>query len=970
MINEKGINPAKLTSMIRYYLSELGALNAHHEFEHLARYLARARVAMNILPATGPVSSGGDGGRDFETYKTHHVKSAPVSSKFAARSTGQRSVVFACSLQKTIEAKIRKDVSNLIDVGGVDEIAYFCEASLPIAKRLKLIKEAETRDTVLQIFDGQAIAEMLSESDLFWIAQEYLHLPADLAPVSQLEEGYAEHKQKWEDREPIPASYSDFTAIKAGLRQATFDDDTRSDLLFWLDKMKGFLSSAVPRPLVRMASYELAVANLRGKNDLNPAASLVGDYFSDVALHGSIGDITDAAVLSTYCHAAFQLGQYEIDEAGLLASKQAVVDFIDSQLQQEEIGPGRRSGLLRVRGSLELTPMTPDTRPNLELACKLWNEMLDYVTDAPIYPIEEFSDYLGKILGHIDEHSEIFAIAHRADAILASRAGNAAAGNKAFDRAISFLERDDRLSAIRELHTAKFKWFSGEQLDGMIKVLLFLTKQYHEIGLVYAAKSYAMTAAYIARHENPQRYGGQVPEALFDLMDAEDGAGNSFGFLALFPVLLSAQIEFADDPLAFEKHPRLNENIGQLAALLGFLTRANPQARKVVESHIVDWPSEIIKPILDCADQPDGFWNEGSWDDAWTNLEQAMLDRPFGDIGRIRAVRWSALGVNWTCVFENDYTTTPVAEQIIAELQLITCAIAHKDLGIIPCAVTLRMSCSSGAARVEFSAPDQSGCEFDVTIPSADRGPDDISESVALFLTVIGSCSVYNSKVFTDLIDGSMLETMFTGRPYAELYREVVPAEFFAEELRAAAGDFEPERSFQTGLNISLAWFDRLAETYSETEAQTDIGHRYDTTQKSLQYTLPRLLKDEQVMARLLAMHDAGMKDWEILSILSNVAFNEKIAITEEPSRDEMMKLALKYMQTPELEQDAVSPDVFSQTALELHKKTYHAAILDGKKLNAPSCCAASGVERFLVARYRLREDDIEHDDIFGWAST
>lgn len=526
------------------------------------------------------------------------------------------------------------------------------------------------------------------------------------------------------------------------------------------------------------------------------------------------------------------------------------------------------------------------------------------------------------------------------------------------------------MAAIRELHNTKLKWFSGEQLDGMIKVLLFLSKQYGEIGLAYAAKSVAMTAAYIARYENPQRYGEMVPEALFDLMDAEDGTGNSFGFLALFPVLLSAQIEFENDPFDFEQHPRLNENIGQLAALLGFLTRASPQARKIVESHTVNWPSEITKPILDCADQPDGFWNEGSLDDAWANLEQAMLDRPFGDIGRTRTVQWSALGVDWTCMFENDYATTPVAEQIIAELQFISCAIAQKDLGIVPCDVTLRIFCSSDAAKVEFTDPDQSGCEFNVTIPTADRGPDDISDSVALFLTVIGSCSVYDSKVIIDLIDGSMLETMFSGRPYAELYRDVVPEDFFAEQLRAAAGNFEPERSFQTGLNVSLAWFDRLAETYSETDAQTDIADRYDITQKSLQYTLPRLLKDEQVMARLQAMHDAGTKDWEILSILSNVAFNEKIDISEEPSRDELMALALKYMQTPELEQDAVSPNVFSQAALEAHKRTYHAAILDGKKLKAPSCYFASGVERFLMARYRLREDDIEHDDIFGWPST
>jgi len=51
-------------------LSQLAAQNRHHEFEHLARALAGGTVTLNIVPATGPVTAGGDQGRDFETYRT------------------------------------------------------------------------------------------------------------------------------------------------------------------------------------------------------------------------------------------------------------------------------------------------------------------------------------------------------------------------------------------------------------------------------------------------------------------------------------------------------------------------------------------------------------------------------------------------------------------------------------------------------------------------------------------------------------------------------------------------------------------------------------------------------------------------------------------------------------------------------------------------------------------------------------
>jgi hypothetical protein len=113
-----GINPAELSTIIRFHLSELSAKNAHHDFEHLARHVARARIASNILPATGPVSSGGDRGRDFETFGTRHASPGPPGNSFAARSTGERKLIFACSLQKTIETKIRTDVRALLDQEG------------------------------------------------------------------------------------------------------------------------------------------------------------------------------------------------------------------------------------------------------------------------------------------------------------------------------------------------------------------------------------------------------------------------------------------------------------------------------------------------------------------------------------------------------------------------------------------------------------------------------------------------------------------------------------------------------------------------------------------------------------------------------------------------------------------------------------------------------------------------------------
>lgn len=76
----------------------------------------------------------------------------------------------------------------------------------------------------------------------------------------------------------------------------------------------------------------------------------------------------------------------------------------------------------------------------------------------------------------------------------------------------------------------------------MLRILL-LAEQYRPLGLAYASKYHAMAAAYITRYEDPDRVGDMLPRALLDVLDAEDTAGNSLGFLQLFPVMIVAHVQ-------------------------------------------------------------------------------------------------------------------------------------------------------------------------------------------------------------------------------------------------------------------------------------------------------------------------------------------------------------------------------------------------------------------------------------------
>lgn len=936
------------------------------EFEHLARHLARARIASNILPATGPVSSGGDGGRDFETFSTHASQGLPGDS-FTTRSSGSRKLLFACSLQKKIEAKIRKDIRALADQSDFDEVIYFCEADVPIAKRLKLVKEAKAQGFGLQVFDGSAIAEWLAEPDIFWIAQEYLHLPSELAPMRESEGGYVECWQEWQERDPIPINRADFLVIKTALRKATFDASARIHLRFWLNKMAAFLSHPASRDLARNAMYEIAVANLRGRGDLNAVAHLVADYFGDVSQDTSIGELTDAVVLLTYCFGGLCHGQYSVDPAELFRRRRELADLLEESLAQPDIGPGRRSALLRIRGSLEFTPAQPGQLPNVARAFELWKQMLDCAVNAPLYPVEEFSDLLSQMARSVREVDELLAVASRADDLVEARAGRAVAGDKAIDRALSLLDRNELAAGIRELQKAKEKWFCGGQLTGTLRVLLLLAEQYRRFGLAYASKYYAMAAAYIAHYEDSDRVGNMLPCALLELLDAEEAAGNSLGYLQLFPAMVGAHVEHDTRPLDMEEHPRIQENMGRLATLLGVLKRGNPEARNNVDALAADWPSAIKQPIWQAADQPGRFCNEGSWKEVWSGLERSALDRPFGDLGSTRRVGWVALGIDFTCEFSNDYATTPGAEQLVAELQLAACAMAGADLGIVPCAITIKLTSDDAIDKLEFTVPD-CGCEIRVRLPPANRGADAAADSIGLFAAILHCCSALHDDALFGIVDPSVLKTMFVGRPYAELYREFVPGELFAEDVRTRTSEFAPNCNFRSSAGERVRWFDGAGPTYNREEAQRDIFHRYKQTRVSLRYTLPCLVADPKVMTRLRMMHEQGVKDWEILSILSNIAINQRMGHEGEITLEQRQQRALEIMNTPEPPEGALDPALFSAEQLDLYAGLYRAAFLDGRQLRPPSCFSPAGLEQFLVARYRLREDDVEHDNLFGWS--
>ena len=103
-------SPLEIEAQVRFALSQLPVQNAHHEFEHICRHLTQQFICSNVLPATGPVSAGGDQGRDFETFRSYLREELGQHGAFVGL-VSEGTIAFVCTTQADdLLGKLRQDI--------------------------------------------------------------------------------------------------------------------------------------------------------------------------------------------------------------------------------------------------------------------------------------------------------------------------------------------------------------------------------------------------------------------------------------------------------------------------------------------------------------------------------------------------------------------------------------------------------------------------------------------------------------------------------------------------------------------------------------------------------------------------------------------------------------------------------------------------------------------------------------------
>ena len=1018
IVEDGSLTRDQLIRQIRFALSELPARNGHHEFEEACRHLAHARIAVNILPATGPVSSGGDQGRDFETFHSYLAETLSDRGWFTGL-VPSGSIVGLCTLQKgSVAGKVLNDVEKICFAGQPPERIYaFLGADMPVAQRHKLIEEAKDKYHVeLEVLDANAIAEQLCDFDTYWIAVCYLSLPEQFAPSRPTTDGpgqpewYIDLLSYWRKPDSELQSLADLISIREGLRRATFHPDSRADLPFWLDLVRPLADQNADRDLLQRARYEMVVASIRGLGDLRAVDTLADMFLSASVETTDPSRLEDASVVLSYTGTAASIGHSDLD-LGVLGDHRRALRSRAAELLADDPPPVRRTRLLQVAGHLALSPDgarlsrdTEDRSPSqvamldqprepiappeavamsdivdVDDALMYWTELAMLIADTPLFPVEDFAEivqYLTPVLIDADGWEDL---ATALDNAVGRVAGAARVGEGCRDRGVALREAGRPLDALHEIHRAKLEWWTGDTLRGALLAMTFIAQLYRDLKLPLAAKQYALAVAGAAQSVGDDDVADLVPTGMLLASEISYQAGDWLAALEELEIGVIAMHALGQEGSSTVTNMAMRATVTAAMCLRG-ARELSPDLVGPVEIVLerIGLLDVVTAALEDTEPMTSSEWRE--------NCDRDLLGRPFADAGERYSTRFAALGTRWTISCPNEYPHVRATQRLAAALQVTLVELAAVDLCLMPSAIEVAVIASrtppadTNSRVVALPTNEGRRWQIELTEYVSPVGPADLDEAEKELLATITAFLLDVSLLPLDEYMAAMGRgfqrglghKLVAGRPYDEL-AEIVPQDRFAATARHIHRPPLDQDPSPPAEHPDLTWQSAPGPGFSLEKAAEMAANRYEKISSLLSNTLPKLATDKEFQRLVERLRSEDWLDWHILVGVYNVAANYRLAEAGLNTSDAMstragQQAARELMVTPAIDQgDPIPLDIFDEEAVRTGRRMGIDPLIVHWGLQSRQMTPDyPAVERVLAVRYGYWSIDADHSNPFA----
>ena len=956
--------PEEAAKIISFALSELSAENAHHDFEHLCRHIARRRIASNILPATGPVSSGGDAGADFETVP---VYSGSENSDYW-RLVASEKIIFACSLEKNLKKKIAADLAAASRFPEpVERLYFFYNKPIPVAHRNKFKAEALSKYGIrLEIIDSKAIAEFLANRELLWIGERYLSLPMDLhlPEDSSVPSWYRSLLHDPEIAQSM--SFDTFYQLKSAIRHATAIPECHSDIPKFVEHLKRFRSH--PRKTIaRKAFYEEFVAMLRGLNAAEGYESQILDYLADVDQLTEPDEFEDVSNILGYASGARCRGILSIDLKKVEIAHENLFTRINARLPKHP--SFIRCAFLFIRGFVELKdwyihPSGDKSTEAFEASARksvaTWTILLKEAAEVQIFPIERLSDTVDFLFTYFN--AEWFSdFVNKLDALIAERVGAERTAETRAIRGSALLEDEQYFRALDVFHQAFGLAQNAKSQSTAVTIGLQLAELYHFLGLHHAAKYYAQASAFasLSLSDDELKQYAAVGLAVACQADYANGASLSF-FLTYHSFVMSA-LEFK---IAGSKQFK-EEKWGTVDYYAQLLTRAS-----------MLWGPNLHAKCLDSI-QKAGLGEQYTASEALLNeffapfmgdplrlaesYREQGIASPFSDSGEVRRTAWQQGGLEWFVSWSTDYEAERLGTAFCAVIQIVCASLHSSELTLAADRISVHLTVlSSGPAFRQL--PNNDILEFSINLAYVN----DLSLEEAMW-------AIFNILKEASAIPDDSFDAQLKGRFRGELVDRcgayVSPAEAFRqfygketfEEIHS--GDQEivevPTNLVQT--RSDHAEGTHIHPAYDEADAIQLVKNRYKRIASLYPITLRQLSLSPSFHRVVSALRADGWKDWHVLQAIASIRVNDLAKRSTDWDRT-----SIEVFQNGEKEQDPITPEhFFDEASLRRALQMSQFSTMKGLGFKIKQITPNYSRVNKLLRRFRYWDLDIPHQDPF-----
>lgn len=957
------------------------------------------------------MSTGGDQGRDFETYETQ----LPGQVQRIGRDLGvpdPAMVGFACTLQKSsISTKIRSDVDKIMSEGtAVDFVVYYCEVDIPVARRHSLEKEIRSKHGVrLAIFDGNAISELLADHANFWIAETYLHVPSRvLPPPPGRPDWYEEDLLRWKgDTAPVE-TIGQVVDITGCLHYACADDGGKQDIPFWLHKLEPLLIASTPLPLRRRARYQFISAHIRGLESLRPVDHLVAELLDEVSLENDPKELSDAAVILNFAIGAKGQGVTSLTVDRISSWSDDLVRRVRQQLERES-SPGQVCTLLETLALLLLQPdivaieaagkdldfsadiPSPPTfneslaafrsgstvfdarlpLTDADEAVRVLGLLVAQMADAPLFPTETVSGLLSVFAPWLVDIDGYDALTSALDDRVAESSGDSEAADRALDRAIALFNAERTLEGLRHLHRVRIGLFNGATRTRMISATLATASAYEKLHMYSAAKYFGLVSARLSGQDHLEQHSQGLVRAAF----ADYHQGNWVSAVHLNCSALISHSLLVEQPYNFERHTWLPGTFFELTNIQALSAKLGEPYAGYVDTKISDAGAKsVLNDLQTGALAGTTPW----WDtiDTATHIEKitGSLGRPpFADAAH-RRIRFACLGVTWSVVFANTYRDNPIGERFAAALQVVLLYIAQDhDPAFLPTRITSFVEIGNdvvvrplpsdpGETRLRIALPEIADLNVEAFSYIARATLTSVSQVVLTASTIADEAF---KKILHAALEDDLLSLIVFGVPYDIAWRDSISEECFDATPHTMDPLVVHDLSVPPAhprLNMPIS----KGPGYDSRRSLEEIADRYQDLPPRIAPTLELLKRDKPFATVVSELRSEGWLDWHLVITVHNVARNARLRPQQPRSQAEMDALVAKFME-PEPDGDPVPTEAFTSDSLRLAyamaasttATNWWNLTLRQKPLDTEALL------HLLATRYGWAEDDVDHTDLF-----